>query len=418
MVAASLSPSHPLVACAETICDLLDEVREVQPLYMSPDDQAAALLKLEEAKRRLNEAELRVMAAAGDLAARDGARDIAAWLAFRTQAESGPMRADQKLAVAVDGKWRKVAEGMVAGDVSVEQARVIVHGLEALPDRVGADIVASAEEMLVGFAKELTPHQLRRAALHILDHVAPEIAEAEAARRLEREEQQARIKTALRTKRLGDGMSRTTITHPDASQDRLLTYVESFASPRKDPDTLVGEEDRIPYPQRMGQAFDALLEHLDPSKLPEHGGDATTVLVTISLESLQAELGTGTLLDGHAGSGELSATAIRRMACTAKIIPVVLGGAGEILDVGRAKRLHSPAMRKAMRLRDRGCRAEGCTIPARWCEAHHDHPWGTGGSTNLDDGRLYCPWHHHLAHNPTYTAELLPNGDVRFTRRR
>ena len=83
-------------------------------------------------------------------------------------------------------------------------------------------------------------------------------------------------------------------------------------------------------------------------------------MVTIDLESLQTELGTGTIVGGE----PMSATAIRRLACNADIIPVVLGGKGEILDLGRTRRLFSPAQRKALRLRDQHCRAEGCTIPA------------------------------------------------------
>ena len=102
----------------------------------------------------------------------------------------------------------------------------------------------------------------------------------------------------------------------------------------------------------------------------------------------------------------------------AVIIPVVLGSKGEPLDLGRSRRLFSPAQRKAMALRDRGCRGEGCSVPARRCEAHHDQPWALGGKTNIKDGRFYCNWHHHLAHDPRYQATLLPNGDVRFTRRR
>jgi hypothetical protein len=51
--------------------------------------------------------------------------------------------------------------------------------------------------------------------------------------------------------------------------------------------------------------------------------------------------------------------------------PAVLGGESEVLDLGRKQRLFSTAIRRALRLRDPVCRGEGCTIPARWCEAHH-----------------------------------------------
>ena len=257
---------------------------------------------------------------------------------------------------------------------------------------------------MVSLCSQFRPSELRRLGQHLLEVVAPEIAEAEEAKRLENQEQRAREKTSLRSKLIGEGMARTTIVHPELDRDRLLTYLESFTTPRKAEHAISGEEDRIPHHRLLGQAFGALLEHLDPNKLPVHGGDATTLMVTITLESLQQQLGTGTVIGGE----PLSATAVRRLACTAGIVPVVLGGKGEILDLGRTRRLFSPAQRKAMALRDKTCRTEGCTIPARWCEAHHSKPWSQGGNTDLADGRLYCSHHHHCIHDPRYDHETPP----------
>ena len=116
----------------------------------------------------------------------------------------------------------------------------------------------------------------------------------------------------------------------------------------------------------MGHAFCMLLEHLDPHTLPVHGGDATTVTVTIDLDRLINQVGSATLDAGIDGRTLISAADTRRLACTAKILPAVLGGKGEILDLGRAQRLYSTPQRKALALRDQHCRGEGCTIPARW----------------------------------------------------
>ena len=113
----------------------------------------------------------------------------------------------------------------------------------------------------------------------------------------------------------------------------------------------------------------------------------------------------------------LTAAEARRLACTAQIIPAVLGGNSEILDLGRTRRLFTPAQRKALALRDRHCRAQGCDIPATWCEAHHHQPWSQGGKTNLTDGVLLCSLHHHRTHDPTWHTDRLPNGDLRYTRR-
>ena len=71
-----------------------------------------------------------------------------------------------------------------------------------------------------------------------------------------------------------------------------------------------------------------------------------------------------------------------------------------------------------MILRDRQCRAHGCTIPATWCEAHHANtPWAHGGHTDLDDGILLCSWRHHRAHNPTYHHPRRTRAELHFHRR-
>ncbi|TIC87326.1 DUF222 domain-containing protein, partial [Nocardioides sp. GY 10113] len=114
----------------------------------------------------------------------------------------------------------------------------------------------------------------------------------------------------------------------------------------------------------------------------------------------------------------ISAAHARRLACTAKIVPAVLGSKSEVLDLGRAHRLFTPAQRKALRLRDTTCRAEGCSVPATWCEAHHEHPWSRGGATDLKNAVLLCGFHHHRTHDPAYDTDKLPNGDHRYHRRR
>jgi len=243
----------------------------------------------------------------------------------------------------------------------------------------------------------------------VLDVIAPEIGEEHERRLLQAEEEHAHHTTSLTSQRHGDGTTTLRIKLPDPSADRVLTYVEAFAAPRQ------GDADaELRHDQRLGHAFCALLEHLDPAQLPQHGGDATTVIVTVELATLRHGLGTATLgVDTTITAGEA-----RRLACTASLVPAVLGTDSEPLDLGRTTRLFTPAQRKALRLRDRTCRATGCTIPATWCEAHHfGRPWAAGGNTDLADGKLLCTWHHHRAHDDRYLHTELPNGDVRFHRR-
>ena len=206
-------PQHPILGCLAEIGDALDEVDEAQPIYLATAEKAAALRELAALEARVTALRLRVMAAADDLAEAEGARDIAAWYAHHTLTEPETARADQRLAVALDRDRPQVAAALAMGHMSVAHAAVIARCLDELPDRVGAEVLASAETTLVGYAEQFRPGQLRRLGRlgrRILDVVAPEVAEAEEARRLQDEERHAREKTRLTLRPLGDGTTRLT----------------------------------------------------------------------------------------------------------------------------------------------------------------------------------------------------------------
>jgi hypothetical protein len=86
-------------------------------------------------------------------------------------------------------------------------------------------------------------------------------------------------------------------------------------------------------------------------------------------------------------------------AALAGIAPALGGLQFEPLALGRTARLVSPAQRTALNARDRGCTHPGCDAPPERCEVHHTHHWARGGSTNLDQLRLYCKTHHRWAHH-------------------
>ncbi len=322
---------------------------------------------------------------------------------------------------------RSSAEGHATGDVSTAQADVIARALDDLPDDTPADVVKEAERVLVEHAATFTPHELRVLGSRILDVVAPEVGEDQERKRLEDEERRARKTTSLTTRSHGDGTTTIRIRVPDATAGRLLTYLHAWTNPRKHADGATGDDpgdhagntsggdaSAVPYSTRLGHAFCDLLEHLDPARLPRHGGTATAVVITMDFDTLIGGLGVATTSTGH----RITAGEARRLACTAGLVPAVLGGTSEVLDLGRSKRLYENGSRRAMDLRDQHCRAEGCDIPAAWCEAHHLIPWSRGGKTDLADGLLLCSHHHHRAHDDRYLHDRLPNGDLRFHRRR
>ena len=105
-------------------------------------------------------------------------------------------------------------------------------------------------------------------------------------------------------------------------------------------------------------------------------------------------------------TGPVTASTVRKIACDADIIPVLLGGEGRILDIGRTSRVFPPHIRKALTARDQGCAFPGCTIPAPWCEAHHITYWSRGGPTGTENGALLCSHHHHVIHKEQWTIQI------------
>ena len=410
----SIASLHPVLACAESVESALKETADVEVAFMRPEDKRAALLQLARVDAQLAALRLRVMAASDDVALDEGARDVAALAHPPHPQRPAADRRDLALAEALDRRWAQVAAGSRRGRAQRRAGAGDHARAGRASDRQDRDRGAAAGRGAPGRGGG-TLRAARAAGAGTAGPGAssrPEVAEQHEAEQLAAEERRAWRRTSLVSTRLGDGTTR--ITHQPAGRGgnavaHLPRGVHLAAPPRAVRGGRPG-----PVDVRRGQAFCALLEACDPKRLPVHGGDATTVIVTVPLESLREELGSGEL-----GPAEhLSAGEVRRLACTAAIIPAVLGGKSEVLDLGRSSRLFKPAQRKAMVVRDRECRAEGCTIPAAWCEAHHwGRPWSKGGKTDLEDGVLLCSWHHHRAHDPTYDSSRLPNGDVRFTRR-
>ena len=441
---------HPVLACVEGLEDLLDQVTGLDPVFLATGEKAEVLVRLSRVVDRVEALRLRVMAAAMDVADVEGAPTVAAWLAPRTNATTRSLHAREALARGLDRRWQHVGEALGAGRVTLAQAEVIVRALEALDSpvvgqRLDPGLLEAAQRHLVERAADFTPPALRALGERILEVVCPEEYDDQERRALLVAERRASAATRLTLHVRGDGSVDVRARIPEATAARLQTYLEAFTAPRRStaqhaaasgaaasgaaaardeawPDPDAGEADdidgvegrRVPGDQRRGQAFCALLEAIDPTQLPRHGGVATTVVVTIPVADLITGLGTATLNEGT----RISAGEARRLACTAALLPAVVDGESAVLDLGRTRRLFTPAQRKAMAVSQRTCRATDCTVPATWCEAHHSgDPWSRGGRTDLADGVLLCSWHHHRAHDDRYLVQRTPNGAYRFHQR-
>ena len=179
----------------------------------------------------------------------------------------------------------------------------------------------------------------------------------------------------------------------------------------------------IDWAHRRGRALTELIEHLDTERLT--GKVAATVIITMTMEqavgAAQAALvqqsirgSTGTLLEMTPSAGAastdtgtlLSASAARRIACQAGILPAVLGGPGQVLDLGRHHRFFSDPQRTALSVVYDTCAADGCDRPFAWSELHHRHPWSKGGLTDLDLAVPLCGYHHRLIHDPHHRHHI------------
>ena len=97
---------------------------------------------------------------------------------------------------------------------------------------------------------------------------------------------------------------------------------------------------------------------------------------------------------------------IRRLACEADIVPVVLSGASVPLDVGRSRRLATVHQRRALEANYRTCAIPECEVPYHHCQIHHIEYWESGGSTNLDNMVPLCSKHHHAVHEGGWKLSL------------
>ena len=160
-------------------------------------------------------------------------------------------------------------------------------------------------------------------------------------------------------------------------------------------DELWREEDprnRATPGQRMADALTLLLTRPTAKERDGRSWEARLLLIA-DYDVIAKELKNGRLSDGT----PIPAQRIRELACEAEVLPAIFRGASQPLDLGRSRRIASPAQRITLVARDRKC--VGCGASAAWCQAHHIIPWQPGGPTDLDNLVLLCSRCHHKVHD-------------------
>jgi hypothetical protein len=153
------------------------------------------------------------------------------------------------------------------------------------------------------------------------------------------------------------------------------------------------------------------------SNAGEPGQRVVELSVLIDLDTLVDGLHPDSVCELSDGT-PLPVATVRRMACGAEIIPIVLDGDGRALDVGRGKRLATEPQRQALRAMHRTCIHPDCQVPVDECRIHHIVPWEQGGSSDLDNLAPLCEAnkHHQLVHQGGWSLCLTPDRIATWTR--
>ncbi|WP_134767592.1 HNH endonuclease signature motif containing protein [Nocardioides sp. 1609] len=392
---------HPVARFVAVLEAELAALVDAPTWSLDPAATADLVPRLAQVVAGVQELEARVLGHAGvlDLPATIGARSLAAWLARVTRVTGG--EASRKVRLAGDlAAHEPTRVAMAAGRVHAEQARVIAAAVGDL-DGDHAQWREKAEAHLLGEAAHHDAHDLKTLGRRILETIDPDRADDHEAKLLEAEEARARKRTTFTLWDDGEGLAHGRFTMPSVQASMLRKALAAIAAPkhvRAEHGAGTYDHER-PTPERLGQAFCEYVERYPTDQLPSLGGTSATVVVTMTLETLLGGLA------AHLDTGvALSPAQARRMACDAGIIPAVLDGQGQVLDLGRKRRFHTPAQRLAIALEQRHCQHPTCTTPAAYCHTHHGTPWSKGGRTDTHDAALLCPFHHHQAHRAAHAS--------------
>jgi hypothetical protein len=359
---------------------VLDDLRS-QDLRSSSDEELSEdLVEFERASRvleaersrRVTEVERRATWAV------DGHLSVVSWLAARVRL--GFSRASQQVKLSRDLRQMPLtSEALGEGELSSEAVGLLVSARESAPEAF-----SEAEEMLVDAACVLPVREFR-AAVAYWRQAADASAAEDRARRIYEGRHLHVSPTIEGTVRIDGDLD------PESGQT-LITALRSV----QDAWARDGLEDARTAPQRRADAMTELCRSwLDRSDRPEVAGERPHVVVTVDLESLEGRLGRRCELHDV---GPITSETARRLACDAGVSRVLTKGPSEPLDVGRRTPVVPAGMRRAVVIRDGGCRFPGCGRPQAWCDAHHVTHWADGGETALDNLVLLCRPHHRAVH--------------------
>ena len=295
-------------------------------------------------------------------------------------------------------------DAVVTGRVSTGAAQVALTEMRLLLPHLNPDAVDTVWHGLMALGERHDARTVRQLREHLL--AAHGLDDA-----FEDTEDKARSGASLSAGRqIAPGLFEYLLRVTREGRAMLEAAIGPLAAPTPRPD---GEPDERTVAQRRAEALVSVIGRALRAGDSAWSSTKAQVFVTLGLEDLQRSAGAGALL-GALTSGDLvTADTVRRWACDATIIPTVLNSGGEVVDLGRATRLFTPAQVKRLWLRDRHCTYPGCDAPAAWTDAHHLTHWADGGTTDMSNAALLCGRHHTIVHSRRLHGHLTTDTDGR-----
>ncbi|GIF26380.1 hypothetical protein BJ973_005740 [Actinoplanes tereljensis] len=361
---------------------------------------------------------------------KEAASSTPVWLRQRIRTSMWEGRRLAKLAAELD-RSPALDTAVSDGEISTDQAIVIAQAVADLPADTSIDTRAQAEKLLISYAAEFDPATLAKFGARILAHVDPEAADRHDEEALKRQDARAHQGRGFTLSPTGDGRVRLSGCLDTAAAAIVNAALDPLCHPGRESAT-DSDTTRTAAQRRADTLVDICNRVLRNGELPTSGGDAAQVVVTIPIDTLRtppassAEPSGEPPAPGHGSAGRsgvsgaldtdapISAAEARQMACDAQIIPAVLGADGQVLDIGRARRLFTGPLRRALILRDGGCAFPSCDRPANWADGHHIQSWADGGPTTLSNACLLCRYHHRVIHRTDWRVRLAADGLPEF----
>jgi hypothetical protein len=299
----------------------------------------------------------------------------------------------------VAGQMPGLSDALAAGKVSGDHLDVVAQALGRLEPDERARLVDQAE-WIATIAAHSTPDELARA----LRKRVRQLSADDGLARFERQRRANNVRTWIDP---DTGMFRLAGEFDPESGARLANAL------RRRVESILNQPlpDTCPTDDRKHGHLTALALVQLVTGGGAKGPGVAEVLVVIDHQTLWHGIHERTRIEIDSGI-ELPLDTIRRLACTANIIPVVLDGNGVALDVGRGQRIATPAQRRAMRAMYATCSVLGCTTAFDDCELHHIEYWRNGGRSDLDNFVPLCSRHHYCAHEGGWQLSLNPTNRV------